>query len=94
MFIWAFGLFETHRLYKARKSAGVHTAAVAVGHGVAAGGGELEPIPFWTTSAQEAVLDTVAVLCCCGARMQTQPAWQIRVHSQCVGVGWSHEGTY
>jgi hypothetical protein len=88
MFIWAFGLFKTHRLYRARKSAGVHTADVAVGHGVAAGGGELEPIPFWTTSAP------VAVLCCCGAVMQTQPAWQIRVHSQCVGVGWSREGLY
>jgi hypothetical protein len=50
MFIRAFSPFNTQRSYRARNFKGVQTFAVAVALAVAAGGGGLEPVPFWTTS--------------------------------------------
>jgi hypothetical protein len=70
MFIQAFSPFNTQRSCRARNSEGVQTFAVAVALAVAAGGGGLEPVPFWTTASQEgAVLGAdrlaEAVVCCC-----------------------------
>jgi hypothetical protein len=90
MIIWAFNPFETQWSYRTRKSAGVHTVADAVVYAVAAGGDELEPVPFWTTSAQEGELDMVAVLCCCGCccRCDANPASQADPPSLPVS-GWA-----
>jgi hypothetical protein len=56
MFIRAFSLLETQRS-RARKSAIVDAVVFAV----AAAGNGLEQEPYWTTSAQEGELDTIAV---------------------------------
>ncbi len=78
MFIRAFNLFETQWLYRSRKSA----VADAVVSAVAAGGNELEPVLFRTTSAQEGVLD-MGLRCYFAVHaavtvMGTQPAKRIR----------------